>query len=339
MTCFHPIVAFVVGTKENGKKELKFVKADEKRLDVYIDGSGVQHPEYEKVMLPCGKCIGCKMDRSKEWSVRLMLERMYHEKACFITLTYNDENVPIVDMQREGIDRGYNKIVTVNSNMTLKKEDLQLFMKRLRKRFEPEKLRFFACGEYGTLNNRPHYHLILFGEDFEFDRQIHALTDDGYVQYRSSTLEKIWDYGYSIICECNMNTCAYVARYCVKKLHSHNMDYQTFGMVPEFNTMSRRPGIGYDWFKEHYEEVYPDGYIYMSNNKGGQKCLPPRYFDKLLEEEDESLHKYVKDMRHDLGEKRREVITNGGEIDYFEQLLSQERQFVKRVSSLKREKV
>lgn len=331
MACYHPLVAFVVGVKSDGKKILKFAKKGERLQDVYIDDRGVAHPEIEKLLLPCGKCIGCLMKRSMDWSVRMMHELEDHDRACFITLTYDDDNVPVNNYVDENGE--------VKKSLTLCKPDFQKFMKRLRKHYTGNTIRFFACGEYGSKTRRPHYHAIIYGVDFSEDRYIWKV-EDGFVNYRSPTLEKLWPFGNSLIAEVNMNTCAYVARYCTKKKYGRqNIYYQLFNIEPEFNLMSRRPGIGSNWLGLHKDEIYPDGYIYMKNNKGGLKLKPPKYYDKLFEIYEPELMENIKEKRKEKANDAMALRLNDTSMDMFTMLENDERAFLERISTLQRKKV
>lgn len=336
MTCYHPIRALIVGETDAGKKKLKFVSKDYD--NTYKKANGETFDVYEEVLLPCGKCIGCTVDRSRQWATRLMLELKYHEKACFVTLTYNDEHLPACDY----IDQNGNEKVSY----TLNKGHLQKFMKRLRRHYEPQTIRFFACGEYGSKSMRPHYHLILFGVDFSEDRYIHEVRD-GYVMYRSPTLEKIWtdpetkeSYGFSLIAQVNWNTCAYVSRYCTKKKYGkQNIYYQTFNLQPEFNLMSRRPGIGAQFYKENGEQVYINQEIFLSNNKGGLKVRPPAYFDRLYDIDHHEEMEEIKKNRKEMAENAMALKLERTSLNLFELLEVEERYFKERISSLRRDKV
>lgn len=327
MTCYHPIRALVVGTTDSGAKKLKFVGKD-------YDNEFAGKPIYEELLLPCGKCIGCTVERSRQWATRMMLELMYHEKACFVTLTYNDENVPMSAYQD---DEG-----KWHDSMSLHKPDLQKFMKRLRRYYERrdgEKIRFYACGEYGSKTRRPHYHAILYGVDFSENRELLAVKD-GFAQYRSEILERLWPFGFSMICDVSWNTCAYVSRYCTKKYYGRrNIYYQTFNIVPEFNVMSRRPGLGAKYFEEHGNEVYINQEIWLSNNKGALKVRPPAYFDKLYEIEHPEEMEAIKEKRKELAENAMALKLENTDLDMYEQLLVEEKVFKERIKSLKREKV
>ena len=127
------------------------------------------------IQIPCGKCIGCRLEYSRQWANRCMLELQYHDSAYFVTLTYNEEHVP-----RTGL----------HGEMSLRKRDFQLFMKRLRKKYSDDRIRFYAAGEYGTTTQRPHYHAILFGLHLD-DLQVYK-SKDSYKYFTSPGLQRVW---------------------------------------------------------------------------------------------------------------------------------------------------
>ena len=141
--------------------------------------------------VPCRKCSECKMSRAREWAVRLYSELKTTEKSCFITLTYSDENNPII----------------------LKKSDFQKFIKRLRKDYD---IKYFACGEYGDKKLRPHFHAILFGVNFSDDKIIFSKSKKGYPISISDTLGKYWKLGNHTIQECSLATMIYTSLYAQK---------------------------------------------------------------------------------------------------------------------------
>lgn len=288
MTCYKPLKGFVIGTKPNGKKDLKIVSFDVDHLIKVSSGyQGVVNKNihskhltddvYEYVQIPCGQCIGCRIKYSKDWATRMMCELPYHDCACFITLTYNDEHLPLV----ESVDESTGEIVP---RATLVKRDLQLFTKRLCKHFGYRKIRYYAVGEYGDKSSRPHYHAIIFGEDFAKDRYQYATSIDGFAYYRSTTLEKLWPFGYSMVCDVSYTTCAYVARYVTKKRKGQEAKwYELLNIQPEFSNMSRRPGIGRQYYDEHKQDIYNRCEMFFQGMKGGIKVRPPRYFNKLFD--------------------------------------------------------
>lgn len=235
------------------------------------------------VALPCGRCIGCRLERSRMWAMRCVFEAKSYEHNSFITLTYDEEHVP--------------------DDYSLKKRDFQLFMKRLRedirqdclKKGIPEKkIRFFACGEYGEKTFRPHYHAIIFNHKFDDEEEEIRHTADGLKKVLvSPKLTKIWGKGITATGEMTFSSAAYVARYCLKKINGPDAESYYFGREPEFSLMSRMPGIGYEWFKKYKKSIFSNDFCMVR----GKKCKPPPYYDKCLEKIDEELFKIVKDKR------------------------------------------
>jgi hypothetical protein len=233
-------------------------------------------PNHSLLLLPCGQCIGCRLERSRQWALRCVHEASLYPDNCFLTLTYED------------------KILESRKNPhTLEKSDFQKFMKRLRKSCNPKKIRYYMCGEYGDLTKRPHYHVCLFNYQFD-DLEFHAMSN-GERLYRSPTLERLWPYGFSTIGNLTFETAAYTARYVLKKVngkqaeekctssglkHYERLDFSTgeiFQLQPEYNDMSRRPGIGAFWWDKYRGDLEKDFITHR-----GKKLMPPRYYDKLL---------------------------------------------------------
>lgn len=239
-----------------------------------IDGSPTKRP--------CGTCIDCRLDYARQWAIRCVHEAQVTEENSFITLTYNDTYLP-----KDG---------------SIRKEELQKFMKRLRKEIDPIKVRYFGCGEYGKKYDRPHYHLCLFGYDFP-DKEIHKTTfrrkRDPDILYISEMLSTVWKKGFHTIGKVNYKTAGYVARYVTKKHMGKWSDYIYDGLEPEFALMSRgqkkggKGGIGKPWFKKYWNDCYPKDFIVLN----GKKQRPPKYYDSLLERDNPKLFNYVKAQR------------------------------------------
>lgn len=181
--------------------------------------------------VPCGHCPDCHADAAREWSNRCLMELDDNDNVgCFVTLTYNDFNLPLDD-----------------DGPTLRKRDFQLFMKRLRWFFPGKRIRFFACGEYGSNTKRPHYHVILFGlglSDFG-DCVVKKYNKIGQPLWISENLSKIWPFGYHLIGAVTKESCDYVARYTLKKQFDLDSDGKyPLHILPPFTLCSRRPGIG-----------------------------------------------------------------------------------------------
>lgn len=227
--------------------------------------------------LPCGQCIGCKLERSRQWATRIMHEAKSHDRNCFITLTYSDDGVP--------------------PDHSLCLDHLQRFLKRYRR--TGTNIRYYACGEYGELNLRPHYHACIFGDNFP-DKLSYTTNNSLFL---SPTLQKLWPHGQHSIGELTFESAAYVARYCTKKItgkpaakHYERFVQSTGEIVnvsPEFATMSRRPGIGRDWYDQYNSEVFPLDRVIVR----GKKSKPPRYYDTLYEVADPLKYEQVKAKR------------------------------------------
>ncbi len=261
MPCFHPMTGYRARKRnDSGKRSVVFnVREGWRDLDV---------------TLPCGQCVGCRLERSRQWAVRCMHEASLYEDNAFITLTYDEMHLP----------RG----------ASLDREAFPKFMKRLRRRIDG-KVRYFHCGEYGEQTARPHYHALLFGMDFE-DKVLWS-TRNGFPVWRSVFLESLWKKGSSEIGSVTFESAAYVARYCVKAMTNLSyrkkdresyleavenyytvLDPDTGELMmkeKEYTTMSRAPGVGKRWFEKFADEVYPSDQVIAR----GVATKPPRYYD------------------------------------------------------------
>ncbi|AXH77750.1 MAG: replication initiator protein [Microviridae sp.] len=221
--------------------------------------------------VPCTKCIGCKQDHARNWSIRCEHEQLYHDKSCFLTLTYANEHLP--------------------ENGTLVKRDLTLFFKRLRKRYG-EGIRYIACGEYGDKFGRPHYHIMLYGLDFTDLKRFYK-PNSLYPLYTSESLHSIWTYGNAIIANATRETAGYICRYTLKKQF---VKYYT-DKIPEFLVMSRRPGIGFRYFQDNLNKIFPVDKV-CTLVKGVFKKFPvPPYYLKQLKIVNPDLYDLVKARR------------------------------------------
>ena len=230
---------------------------------------------YEVVQVPCGCCIGCRLAYSRQWANRCYLESLGSKYNYFITLTYDDENLPIGKY----------------GNPTLVPDDLKKFLKDLRSyykyHYNIDNIRYFACGEYGDLSVRPHFHLITFNmpifdldSNFKYEENgkvyITQHVENGHIYYYSDVIHNIWKKGNILIGEATWQSMAYVARYVTKKIKGKESDvYNVLGIEPEFVRMSRLPGLGEKYFKEHYKEIYDNDNIIIFNGKNSVASQPP----------------------------------------------------------------
>lgn len=268
MPCYRPLSAWQSITADaRGKRAVFF--GDNPRNAVPIN-------------LPCGQCIGCRLERSRQWAVRIMHEASLHERNCFLTLTFDEDHVP--------------------SDYSLNVVTFQKFMKRYRKMFGP--VRFFHCGEYGELNFRPHYHAIIFGHDFDDRIQCDLRTQNAL--FVSPSLQKLWPFGRATIGDVTFESAAYCARYITKKVTGdladthyervHSVTGEIYKVSPEYTTMSRRPGIGRGWYDKYHSEVFPQDRVIAR----GVESKPPRAYEQLLEQRDLEMYKALKDKRKEL---------------------------------------
>jgi hypothetical protein len=305
--CYHPITAWRSRhVNESGKRSLVF-----NRRDGYDD---------LEVQIPCGQCIGCRLERSRQWAVRCMLESSLYDENCFLTLTYDDDHLP--------------------PDRSLHVEHFQLFMKRLRKKFGSG-IRFFHCGEYGDQFSRPHYHALIFNFDFP-DKKPHSKNHDGTVLYTSDLLSDLWPFGYVLIGAVTFESASYVARYVTKKITGkaakavdddgllpyEQLDPLTgevLSLRPEYVTMSRRPGIGKPWLDKWQSDVYPNDYVVVN----GKPTKPPKFFDSQYEVAYPSDFARIKGARLRAAEARTGDLTQD-RLDAGEKIKSQQTQQLKR---------
>lgn len=245
MPCYNPIRAWRKRRldKDTGKRGITFTRSE-----------GLEDME---VQIPCGKCMGCRVRKSIDWALRCVHESQSYERNCFVTLTYSDENCP--------------------QDMSLNKKHFQDFMKRLRES-EPQKIRFFMCGEYGDQFGRPHYHAILFNywpKDAKHFRYANKS-----ILYTSESLEELWGHGFVTIGEANYTSAAYTARYSTKKIFGEKAEEHYQGREPEYCQMSLRPGLGYDYAVKYADELkLHDCIVY-----NGRSYPLPRYYELVFDE-------------------------------------------------------
>lgn len=242
MACYHPLPAWVGSDlTDNGKYAISFRPV-----------SGVN--ERRKMEVPCGTCIGCRLDFARDWSVRCLHESKCWEENHFVTLTYTD--MPV--------------------GGSLVPEHVQLFLKRLRAsqeyHFGRVPVRFMLSGEYGTRFERPHYHALLFNCHVP---DLVLFKDGNDKLYRSEYLAGIWGFGYVSVGKVTAQSAGYVARYAVSKALKTDGWYQ--GREKEFLRMSRRPGLGRAWADKFLTEWFLSDSVVVD----GSERKPPRYYDDL----------------------------------------------------------
>lgn len=229
-----------------------------------------------KITAPCGKCLGCYIDTSAEWSMRAQLELRNHSRACFITLTYDERHVP--------------------DDLLLKRKDVQDFLKRLRRHIEPIQIRYYGCGEYGSnpgeLNRyRPHYHLIIYGWQPD-DLKFMFKNEDGDATYKSDFLNRVWSKG--IVNVGNVTKAS--IRYCSLYLQKQFKDLFKDKAVQPFRVFSTRPALGYGGLRD--EEIVNDA-IYLHGKK---RKLPRSFMNRLENNEWSEVFLDIKERRKEKSE-------------------------------------
>ena len=224
------------------------------------------------MQVACGQCLGCRLERQRSWATRILHEASLHDENCFLTLTYDDTHLP--------------------EDRSLSKRDLQLFLKRLRKR-QDGKIRYYAVGEYGGRYGRPHYHLCLFGYDPADKRYLS--TRAGHKVFVSEEVQRTWPLGMHEVGSLTASSAKYVAGYVLKKVRNapgcvtvsvvDSDSGEVFAVAPEFATMSRRPGIGRGWIEKFHEDIYPGAEVVVD----GKPFKAPEYYTRLLAEKDPEL--------------------------------------------------
>ena len=237
-----------------------------------------------------------------------MHEASEHDRNCFLTLTYSDEHLP--------------------EDGSLDLRHWQLFAKRMRKRVGP--FRFFHCGEYGDRFGRPHYHALIFGQDFREDREPYGRSGSGMRYDVSPTLTELWQKGHATIGELTWQSAAYTARYVMKKVTGPRAEAHYEGRKPEYVTMSRggrggKGGIGKGWLEKYTSDVYPDDFVVHE----GRKFRVPRYYDQVMAEKDPELVDGLKAERVERAKQHAEDNTP-------ERLLVKEKVLNRRLKSLHR---
>lgn len=261
-----------------------------KPLSAYRDPTGAiifhdRKGDAEPMTLPCGRCHGCRLERSRQWAIRCIHEAKLHPVNSFVTLTYDNKHLP--------------------ENESLNYLDYQKFIRKIRKKYPQLNLRYFMCGEYGIKRDsrgreipralgRPHYHAVLFG--IHFPDRLYFNNKNGITTYTSSILSELWTHGNHLIGDVTFESAAYTARYIMKKItgdiatqhyeHINTSTGEITQRTPEFAHMSLKPGLGKGWLELYTKDVYPRGTLILKD----RPVKPPRYYDKLFKRADKDAY-------------------------------------------------
>lgn len=294
MACYHPNSVLIykdIKTKMKGIvkfsskfnfQDLNCLKSnigDTRKMDDRDTGDKEWYICSDAVLVPCGKCVGCAVDISRDWSYRLLMEKEISKNAWFLTLTYDEQHLP--------------------KNHQLEKEVLNDFIKKLRNYyydFGLDNIRYYACGEYGSKSGRPHYHMIVYNlpltplEFKEFGvkapkeawkyKTVGSSIDKSPL-YQFDLLNNIWKNGYVVVGNVTIESCGYVARYVNKKRMSgvKNEELKKNGIVPEFNCMSRMPGLAVHYYEKYWKKILDNNLTFFA---GATRLSVGRSFEKWL---------------------------------------------------------
>lgn len=339
MPCYHPLKAFY-RLSEDGKKDIAFChsKAEAKRSTLFRNGI-----LYKDVIdIPCGQCIGCRLEYSRQWAVRCVLESRQWNDNFFLTLTYDDDHLPSEVHSFVNEDTG--EVEKDFLSHPLVPDDLKKFMKDLRRyfsyHFHHDNIRFFACGEYGDKNGRPHYHVILFNCPIpDLQSSMTMFSHSGFDFFESEILSKIWNKGLVGVGDLTFESCAYTARYIMKKHKGKDRNfYQENGLVPEFTRMSRKPGIGGTFFDDNMEKIYRYDSVMISNSRGDVITMkPPKYYDRLFDLVATDQFFMVRAHREDVAKASKCILSTRTSLDHDVYLTKLEDIKISQIDTLKRQ--
>lgn len=276
-------------------------------------------------IIPCNHCYACNLNYSAEWATRCMLEMADRPAGtCFwMTLTYDEEHLPLYEqfqcITKNTYVDGHIESDTENFyndgtwTGSLEPDHVTQFIDTIRHYYRKKEnggiqdIKYFYCGEYGTQNHRPHYHLILFGAPLDTNDFYGTHVDGKFFKehWKSKQIDKWWKYGLHEVCVLEWSNAAYTTRYCMKKLCEEPKSeriYASMGKIPEFVRMSK--GIGFKYYYDHIDEIYKTDSIAMKTVKGNTGAIkPPKAFDRKLEKEHPEEYERIKKERKKIAER------------------------------------
>lgn len=317
MTCFHPQTLWLRTKRPINFNNLR--EQDQKYWNkATFKPKGFPYQEYYPIEVPCGKCLGCRLDHADMWATRITLEARNWAHNWFITLTYNEPNLP--------------------KNKELCKRDVQNFLKRLRWQEKGERdwvnpknkklenpIRYFYCGEYGPKNGRPHYHMALFNLGLQFsDLKFYKQNKWGDNLYQCPKLQKLWGKGFVVVGMLTQKSANYIARYVQKKagiaskprIYEYDNQKCTRKIKkykqkqPEFVNMSTSVGLGAKWWEDNKEFLKRYQHIIIKTDEKIKLKPLPRYFKKLWAKEDWEGYEFAKYENIKKGiERKKEILS------------------------------
>lgn len=293
MRCNNPNYIYFSDNDSDNKKRVKFINGS--NTIEYLEKLNIDMSNLIEV--PCGRCVACRLAYSAEWADRCDMESKLHKHTWFITLTYRDECL----------------VYGSKGFPTVEKDAISCFIRKLRDKLGHDTLiRYFGCAEYGEGKGdrqgfNPHYHIIVFGPNLDDltidmpDMSKDLLPSGKYPIFRrqnrdgdfvmfSQTIYDCWKKGKIEVEEASWNCCAYVSRYVVKKQFGRDAAlYERLGILPEYLRMSTKPGIGANYLLLQKNKLLRFDYLSVKNKSGVKTYHPPRYFEKLMNKDCESV--------------------------------------------------
>lgn len=363
MPCNYPVKCSIA---------LNRVTDEGKRHIVY--GVHRHHEEYLDTYIPCGRCLGCRIEKSRETALRCVHEADTHDQNCFITLTISDQSLAemgpdlnkahfqdFIKRLRKWI---YDHKMPASLKAKAKRGQGDILAQARKEWWQRNGVRYYQCGEYGELTDRPHYHACLFNFDFE-DKVLWSVRN-GIRTYKSGTLDKLWSVpekntlhynqyptefhykdgrgqlrrviGFTEVGQVTWQSAAYVARYVLKKKYGESaiedevvVDEVTGDVrfrQPPYVQSSTKPGIGYKWFENYGSDCYPKDYV----THEGQRYAIPRYYDRIADR----MNYDIEDIKRERMKKLSELETNKLEP---ERLHTRNQILVNKIRKLRRDKI
>jgi len=251
-----------------------------------INGKGAK----DRVTVACRRCYPCLSNIRNDWTFRLEQELKLAYSGYFITLTYDDVQLPIkkedhpIARLAHLVNTYGNRVFSEVGVPSLYKKDVQDFIKRMRAKqdylinsnllkntyYNRYSIRYYAVGEYGEKTKRPHYHMIVFNIHPEIAEDI----------------EKIWGMGHVVVKSAGTESIHYTTKYCIKRVGQFDKT-----KVPPFNLMSKKPplGIGYYYSAGRYHK---DTLSTQAVNIHGKKVnMPAFYKSRIFSDYEQSIFK------------------------------------------------
>lgn len=322
MSCFSPLlgIPYPYNHPKYGQYQIVGNATVSNIVEYAVDPITGQY--LEGVRIPCGRCVGCRLDKSREWATRLQCEALDYPESSnwFVTLTYAQP-----DDMKDLPSYGRTASVNADGALSLNKQHPVDWLKRFREQhgrkvkynydppvwydkrrdtYRPLGIRYFLAGEYGDRTLRPHYHAIMLNCPLPDIRQI-GRNKLGMPLYTSDLMTETWGFGHVTIGRMTWQTAAYVARYTLKKVNGQSDEaYELLGLEPEYTVMSRMPGIGREYFSNHFDEIYRDDEIILpaiSKDKPNVQ-RPPKYFDKIFKDIEPKTMAKIKSRRAEVAQ-------------------------------------